>query len=246
MKRHRDTFKDQSYFDRHLRRLTGSIDRFRALIADQETDPEHRRRLQYTVFRQELEQLVTAYSGGEPLDALRERFPSLLRAFAEYKESVELGASDFEYFDDYVRALWIVSLAILLNVPVTQFESAVDLLDNQGKDALFDRLVALRKPREHPAAALTYPDPYQSLLLALDASGEARTRLIQEFLQRYYPGMRSTYWHNAHLSDDAGYFGYWCFELAAFVKALGIADDAFANHPFYPRDLVRWKPPAPP
>ena len=46
----------------------------------------------------------------------------------------------------------------------------MDLLDNQGKEALFDRLVALRKPREHSAAALTYPDPYESLLLALDAS----------------------------------------------------------------------------
>jgi Domain of unknown function (DUF1911)/Domain of unknown function (DUF1910) len=244
MKTPRDKFKDQAYFDRHLRRLTASIDRFRALIAARDTEAEHRLRLQYTVSRQELERLITAHSRGEPPEALRERFPSLLRALAEYQEGAEIGARDFDYFDAYVRALWIVSLAFLLEVPETQFATAVDLLDNEGHDALFDRLVALRKPWAPPVAELMYPDPYQPLLQALDASGGTRTKLILEFLQRYYPGMSSTYWHNSHLSDETGYFGYWCFELAAFVKALGIPDDAFADHPFYPRDLVLWKPSA--
>lgn len=44
--------------------------------------------------------------------------------------------------------------------------------------------------------------------------------------------------HDSHLSDDAGYFGCWCFELAAFVKELKIDVTAFAGNPFYPRDIV--------
>ena len=53
--------------------------------------------------------------------------------------------------------------------------------------------------------------------------------------------MSGAYWHDSHLNKDTGYFGYWCFELAAFVKALGIPDDAFADNPFYPRDLAHSK-----
>jgi hypothetical protein len=242
MKTPRDTFKDQAYFNRQIRRITVSIDQLRALIAAQETEPEHRQRLRYTLFRRELERVVAGYSSGEPPDALRARLPSVVCALSEYQGQGSV--RDFGYFDAYVQALWIASLAILLEIPATDFQTAVDVLDNEGRDALFDRLVALRKPRHHSAGEVMYRDPYQSLRLALDASGEVRTRLIQEFLQRYYPGMSSTYWHNSHLSDETGYFGYWCFELAAFVKALGIADDAFADHPFYPRDLVRWRPTA--
>ena len=63
-------------------------------------------------------------------------------------------------------------------------------------------------------------------------------RLTDRFLAVYYDGMQDAYWHNTHLSDDSGYFGYWCFELAAFVRELRINDATFADSAFFPRNLV--------
>jgi hypothetical protein len=85
---------------------------------------------------------------------------------------------------------------------------------------------------------VVYPEPYGLLLQALDATGEERTQGIQKFLASFYDGMRGAYWHGSHASDDTGFFGYWCFELAAFVKAMAIDDSAFADNRYYPRDLV--------
>ena len=237
---HRDKFRDHAYFDRHIRRIASSIEKFGALIATHDIEPEHRRRLRHTVFRREVELLVARYSRGDPPDKLREALPSVIRAFAAYQQQAGRAAHDFSHFDAYVYALWIASLAILLEVPDAELRVAVDLLDNEGRDALFDRLVALRVAGRAAASTLMYPQPYRPLFEALDASGEARTKLILEFLNGYYAGISGAYWHNSHLGEDTGYFGYWCFELAAFVKALKISRRRIRRQPLLsarPRSL---------
>ena len=148
----------------------------------------------------------------------------MLRRLAEYQQDAGSGAHHFRHFDAYVFALWIVSLGVLLEVTDEEFRLAVDLLGNRGGDALFDRLVALRIPARTRATELLYPHVYRPLYEALVAEGARRAVLIQIFLDRWYAGMSDTYWHDSHLAEDTGYFGYWCFELAAFVKALGVDD----------------------
>jgi hypothetical protein len=51
--------------------------------------------------------------------------------------------------------------------------------------------------------------------------------------------MTQVYWHDKHTIKGVGFFGYWCFEVAAFVRKLGINDEPFADNPYYPRDLVK-------
>jgi hypothetical protein len=46
------------------------------------------------------------------------------------------------------------------------------------------------------------------------------------------------YWHGHHLLDG-GYFGYWCLEAVAAVKAFGIDDTTCRDHRHYPGDLLR-------
>jgi hypothetical protein len=235
----RDSIKPKKYFDEQERYNAKTLDEFRAIIAAPATEPVHREQLRYAVFRRELEQLIVRYSRGEPIATLHAAFPRAIRSLEEYQQQGGTAAHDFGYFNAYVYALWIVSLAILLDVDDAELRRAVKDLGNEGRDALFDRLVALRIPESVPAATLMYPNPYEPLFHALDATGDERTRLIERFLAGYYDGMRDAYWHDTHLTDDSGYFGYWCFELAAFVKALGIPDDSFADNVLYPRDLVR-------
>jgi len=236
----RDRLMPATYFDEQLRYNEEALGRFRNLIASPDTSPEHRRQLRHTVYRRELEQLIARYSLGEPIEVLRAGYPKVIEALAEYQQQAGGAAHDFEHFDAYVLALWITSLAILLGVDDNEARRAVRELDNEGRDCVFDRLVALRSPSagRTPTATLLYPNPYQPLRDALVAGGAEQTRLIQDFLARWYDGMQPAYWHGSHRRRDAGYFGYWCFELAAFVKGLGIDDRAFVDHPHYPRDLV--------
>jgi hypothetical protein len=237
----RDAFKPREYFDEHVRFNAQTLDEFREIIDRSGTSPEHRAQLRHSVYRRELEQLITRYSRGEAVAGLREAFPRAVDALTEYQQQAGRAAQRFEHFDAYVFALRIVSLAILLDVDDATVRRAVAELDNAGRDALYDRLVALRVRGGPQAATLLYPDPYEPLWKAIHTMGAEQQRLVAAFLERYYDGMQNAYWHNSHLRDDAGYFGYWCFELAAFVKALGIDDSSFADNPYYPSDFVHPK-----
>ena len=46
------------------------------------------------------------------------------------------------------------------------------------------------------------------------------------------------YWYKSH-ELEGGYFGYWCIEAVAAVKAFGLDDSLCLGHPNYPGDLLR-------
>lgn len=234
----RDPRKDRRYFDHEVEYNADMQQQFREKIAAPETIESHRRMLRFTAYRRELEQLILRYSRGDSSSRMRAGFPQLIDALEEYHREPGRDEGDFRRIDVYVRALWIIALGILLDVDQVLFVRAADALAEGGRDAIFERLVALRLPQTAAIKVLHYPDPYALLLQALESKGAARDASIQQFLDRWYDSLSDTYWHGSHTSDDAGYFGYWCFCLAAFVKALGIDDHSFADHPHYPRDLV--------
>jgi hypothetical protein len=235
----RETFKEQAYFDSQVAYNEGMLRKFEAKIMDATTDPEHRWKLRYSLFRSSLEQLIMRYSRGESVSALRDSFPLIVRYLSAYNSEGKGNAVEFNILDGYVQAVWLVSLAFLLEIDEDLFAVLLRELNNEGSDAMFERLVALRVSGRPQALTLLYPKPYQPLLDAVNAEGKQQTQLIQKFLRGYFAGLKKAYWYNTHLGEDAGFFGYWCFELAAFVKALDIDDAAFAENIFYPVDLVR-------
>ncbi len=200
-------------------------------------NPERRTQLTYSAFKFDLELLVTRYSAGDDLPSLREQLPRVVRNLAAYAKVV--GPYRPETIDHYPHALWLVAFAYALHCDDTTWRLLVDSLDAGGQDAILDRLIALRAPNGKPTGKLLHPNPYQHLLSALDASGAARSAGIKKFLDGWYKGMKEAYWYDNHKPKDPGFFGYWAFEVAAFVKALKIDDTPFADHPNYPRDLAR-------
>ena len=96
-------------------------------------------------------------SRGEPIVALRAAFPRVVDSLEEYQQHAGKAANDFSYFNAYVYALWIVSLAILLDVGDAEWHRVIKDLGNEERDALFDRLVALRIPDRVPTTTLMYP-----------------------------------------------------------------------------------------
>jgi hypothetical protein len=236
----REVFKDQAYFDHYVEyRSQQRIPNYRAKADASDSDSRDRRRLYYAIFRETLHLLIARYSRGEDISALRESFPQVVDALADYQAEQGYEPFDFQNLDDYVRALWLISLAQLLDIEDGCIDRLLRLIDQDGQDTLFERLVALKMPGRSFDLMLIHPKPYALLYESLDAQGEKRDSLINKFLKQYYPSMESTYWHDTHLKDQAGFFGYWCFELAAFVKGLQIDDTAFADNQYYPCDLAR-------
>lgn len=231
----RDTFRGQEYWDGHVQFLVSVIPKHEAQLAARDVVPERRYVARYAIFRDQLKLLIARYSRGEDIVELRHALPDIIAALAAYFDEPGYRPVDFEQLDNYVEVLSIVSLAILLDASQHDLERLLGLIDNEGQDALFERLA------ERPVSSiLLYPRPYEFLYRALDTEGQERDQLIKEFLSRYYRGLRHTYWHNTHLlPKGGGFFGYWCFELAAFVKVLHIPDQSFADNVYYPRDLVR-------
>jgi Domain of unknown function (DUF1911)/Domain of unknown function (DUF1910) len=237
----RDTFMPPEYWKQHIQFREDAIRRFEEAAAKQESTFDDQLRLRWAISHYRLELLIANYSGGAAIMVLKRAYSLVVDAFEAYLE-IRGEPLSFKILDNYIHALWLIALAILFDATDSELARVVRLYDHAGYDGLFERLVALRLPQrpiKHTFAdPLLYPRPYEFLYRALDAGGPEQNALIAQFLKRYYRGMRHAYWHDRHLSTNTGFFGYWCFELAAFVKTLHIPDHNFANNIYYPRDLV--------
>ncbi len=77
-------------------------------------------------------------------------------------------------------------------------------------------------------------------MLSAESAAGSRERSIAEYLKVWYSErMEGFVFKDMHLvRDPSAYIGYWCFEAAGVVAALGIDDASFSSHPHYPKDLV--------
>jgi len=234
----RSPYMDQEYFDTWVDYDEKAIQKFESTISDPSTSETQRRRLRYTISRRRLELLLSRYSRGEGIDILCRSFPRIVSSMEEYHSEERHEPIDFRALTNYVSSLWLVSLAILCDADAETMQRLLRVIDNEGRDELFERLVALRVPGRSVPNGLMHPNPYRPLLDAVNSTGDNREKNIREFLKIYYKGMKGTYWYDSHKKLDAGFFGYWCLELAALVKGLGIDDRSFSDNPFYPRDFA--------
>ena len=139
----------------------------------------------------------------------------------------------------YIEVLWLISWAVLFDTEEPVIREILDMIGHEGEDLLFEKLVGTRIKGRKPATHLCFPKPYRYLYEAICAAqpGEWNSK-IGEFLKIYYPSMKSTYWYDSHLQPEGGFHGYWCFELAACVKAFHMDDRLFSDNMYYPKDLV--------
>jgi hypothetical protein len=235
----REPLMSESYFSESMRYAEQTIgERLRKLRdhPEQYIKPEV---FVYANFRDSYQLLLLAYSRGDAIGHLKPRFAPIVEAWEQYQSSANSEINDFARIDDYVVSLWLASLALLLDVEQACFERLLRCVGNEGKDKLFERLVAVRMSGRPPAPGLLWPKPYEALDAALDAGREA-PKLMQKFLKSWYSSLKDCYWHDCHKGPKGGgFFGYWCLEAAAAAKAFGIDDASFRDMPCYPKDLVR-------
>ncbi|WP_374411184.1 PoNi-like cognate immunity protein [Hydrogenophaga sp.] len=255
----------QAYWDEWTVYSEGRFQHMQEIASQTSGDANYRPQYVFEIAKDNYEQILRRYSRGDPITELSVYFPPLLDA---WEQSEALGQSVWteqqQYtrhawavnLDHYIVCFWLVGLALSLNIPDDQWNRLTALVGNDGEDELLDRVIASRTPGRKIGTKLCHPKPYQRLLKGVNAPPEQQAQLLQDFVQHWYqdlnrppkPGLSEMtamydrpYWYtygNRNFEGGA-YFGRWCVEAVAAVKAFGIDDSLCLGHEHYPGDLLR-------
>jgi Domain of unknown function (DUF1911)/Domain of unknown function (DUF1910) len=201
------------------------------------------------------------YSRGDPISELSQYIEPLLNY---WEESNRLGKEVWSpeqtharhmwavNLDFYIDCFWLIGVAFSLNIPDVQWQRLLALIGNEGQDVLLDKIIATRQPDRKIGTSLCYSRPYARLLEAINAPQAKQAVLLNKFVEHWYNEVKSAaksgrqkqalpykepYWHGHH-TLEGGYFGYWCLEAIAAVKAFNLDDSLCTGHPHYPGDLL--------
>lgn len=242
MSQQRDTFKDAAYWHHTIHQSDVFIQECVRKIASPAISPQHRGTLLFRLFEHRVERVSMLYSSGANLATLKRECLTTYEALESHAGDAFFSPFMFIYSNAYIYALQLVAWSVLFDLPDAACRRVVQIINCEGQDNIFDQLVALRIKGFGGSEQYAYPQPYVLLHQAIQSEEPTQAAAIQHFLERYRHDMKDFYGEDRHLADDLGFVGYWCFELAAFVKALQIPDSAFATHPMYPRDYIRGQP----
>lgn len=251
---------DKQYWEGRESKDQQWIERARKLLAEPSANPVYRPQFAFDVAKDSLTSGIRAYSQGRNVVEIATCFPLLLDAWEMSNSAAhEVCAQNnlqvcrdwtFELTDlsHYIWCFWLVSLALALEIPDDQWRRLVALIGEGGQDVLLDRIIAAREPGRVIGEQLLHAKPYSRLLRAIDAPQEQQALLLLAFVEHWYPelnrrGKQQPWWYVygdpvKHPLEMEGYFGRWCFEAVAAVKAFGLDDSACIGHEHYPADLL--------
>ncbi|MGY0504132.1 PoNe immunity protein domain-containing protein [Luteimonas sp. e5] len=206
--------------------------------------------------------MLQYYSAGAPTKPLRRYFPGLLD---NWEEAEALGKDVWSEHEQrlrhdwslnlhhYMDCFWLTGLALALEVPDDQWNRLVALMGNEGKDALLDRVIGSRQAGRRVGPDLCFPKAYAGLLDVVNANAQDAPLLLRRYVDGWFKSLRNSgnkkverylrtpYWYEYGDQNFEGgaYFGRWCIEAVAVVKAFNIDDTLCLDHPNYPGDLIQ-------
>jgi len=261
----RDALKDDAWFDQWI---GYDIERLKKMMVIRESPPgdkNYEPQYVFEIANKNLHLLLSRYSRGDAIGELSEYFVPLLDAWEEaerlgqavWSPEIQITRHSWKVnLDHYIDCFWLVGLALALAIDDAQWQRLLALIDlggNEGTDELLDRVIAAKQPGRRIGRGLCHPKPYQRLLEAVNAPKSQQSAMLRTFVEQWYRELdrlpkkglaRETamyerpYWYDYHKADG-GYFGYWCVEAVAAVKAFGMDDAACLGLPHYPGDLLR-------
>ncbi|WP_422464037.1 MULTISPECIES: PoNe immunity protein domain-containing protein [unclassified Endozoicomonas] len=262
----RDALGDKDYWDTWIQFEDQTIEKMVKQLEQNPGQPNYRPQFIYEIANEYRENLFQRYSRGDDIAELRE----LLVPIIDYWEKSELMGKEVwsktqqvsrhsweVNFDHYIVCFWLVGLAILLELPDAEWFRLINLVGNEGKDALLDLVIAKRSPTRKIGDQLCFDKPYRHLYEAVNCADKSKqTHKLYEFVKNWYSELRTIghsskkkplprhshpYWYRFGDENFEGgaYFGRWCIEAAAVAKAFNIDDSLCLGHEHYPGDLLR-------
>jgi hypothetical protein len=114
---------------------------------------------------------------------LRPDLLALVEALEAYKAYP--AAEDFFFNgqqDEYMQALTLVSLALLLHVDSTVFARLVAAIGASGQDYILEWLIGRRLPNRPQTTRMLFPKTYARLRDAIQAPCDIQSTVLQGFL----------------------------------------------------------------
>ncbi len=210
--------------------------------------------------------IIRRYSRGDAISSLSEPFSGILDAWElSNKLAAEICAEhnlktcrdwtfELSNLNHYNWCFWLVGLALSLEIPDDQWQRLLALIGGEGEDILLDKVIASRQPDRKVGDKLLHKKPYARLLKAIDAKDKGlpqieQATLLKDFVENWYTelarkGNNELWWYIygdpiKHPLEMGSYFGRWCIEAVAAVKAFNLDDSLCLGHEHYPGDLLR-------
>ncbi|MDV3947049.1 hypothetical protein CMT75_00745 [Elizabethkingia anophelis] len=235
----RTKIKPKTYFENYLELELDDIQYFESSLQNGEVKEEMISSVKRKLFTESLHVLIGKYSSGVPIEELKSTFPQVIDYFKNGWKDKGNTPEDNIHFDNYILMLWMLSLSVLLDIENTEFEKIVDVLDHSNReDYFFDKIIAYKMPQRNISNHITYPDHFAFLKNLID--NRDVTELKDYLDKNWYTSMKLTYWYDSDKNKHETFFGYWCFESAAFIKILNLDDSIIEKQEYYPYDLVHW------
>ncbi|WP_221075573.1 PoNe immunity protein domain-containing protein [Agarivorans aestuarii] len=244
----RDTLKDKTYFDERIDFKINAIEKRKAkLLASPQVRAFVSLKVHFTMVDYSMSIMHLCYSRGDELNELKLHLENAL----EYRRKQKYFADalppeeqknriDWEelHLSDLERTLKWFAFAYCLNMGQAYYQEVLDLIGNQGRDALFDQIaVKLGDTEREVAESVLFKRRFNKLYKVIEAEPAQRPQLMLAYLEAWYKLEGSP---DYHLMDTDAYDGYWCWEAALFTKLYEIDDSLYIDHQYYPKDLVHW------
>lgn len=241
----------------------GELVRMRRILDASEGNRHHRPQYTLDLAKTTLELMLSKYSRGDDVSSLVPLFETLLEA---WEESVQLEKGVYSKAQIRIRNSWAVNidfydycfravgLAILLEIPESQWRRLITLVGNVGQDAILDRIIASRDSGREIGGSVCFSKAYGGLIGILDTACGEGAQQLRRYVDGWFQGLfdagsrdfpseyRTPYWWVFCADEErgvqGGYFGCWCIEAAVVAKVVGVDDELCIEHPHYPGDLV--------
>lgn len=251
----RDKIKDKDYFDEFLKGKNNLISNNEQALSAGKIAEKKVERTKFRNFGFRLESLVAQYSRGDSIQRMRNSIIEIIKCLPDESHSINTKVKivvdgETKFLDQYLvepyeRMLRLLSLAYLLDVSDTDFETVVRVIDRDNiRDNLYEFIIKSRFPNRIQKKDEEF-DPksvvskvYKNLREAVVQSDLSHAaKYIGQFLEKDFYH-KHTGFYDFHKSKVDLYYGYWSFESAAVAVIKGVDDSSFRDNEYYPKDLV--------
>ena len=194
------------------------------------------------------------FGRGDDVAELVASFETMLQAFEDSHALARrawvpetLGAT-FEELTDlatpryYARVVHLASWAAALAVSREQFDRIAAVIgpEERARDRLIDGLLAAGGGERGGAIDDLFPDAFGLLGPIFDTAGDDAAKAVAAYLRKWKGAVTKFWqpWGGLPKPTGGAYRGYWAWEAAAVVVALGLDDSAARKSEYYPADLA--------